>query len=105
MHLELKDGVTARLLGDKIEKIPLRHQGDEAAMRRQMGKIADLDELAADVRAEGAGFLMRTAQELIQYPKLVHDLKGRRMDRVAAEITQEVCMLFEDKHGDSGAGQ
>jgi hypothetical protein len=27
------------------------------------------------------------------------------MDRVAAEITQEVCMFFEDQHGDSGPGQ
>jgi hypothetical protein len=29
-----------------------------------MGKIGDLDEFIADLRAEGAGFLMRTAQEL-----------------------------------------
>lgn len=70
-----------------------------------MGKVADLDELVADVCAEGVGFLMRTAQKLVQHPELVHDLKGRGMDRVAAEITQEICMLFEDQHGDSGAGQ
>ncbi len=68
-------------------------------MRRQMGEVGDLDEFVADLRAEGPDFLMRTAQEFVQHPEFVHDLEGRGMDRVAAEIAQEIGMLFEDQHG------
>jgi hypothetical protein len=38
---------------------------------------------------------MRALQELIQNAEFVHEFKRRRMDGVAAEIAQEVCMLFE----------
>ena len=100
-----KRGVAATLLGDEIEKIPLRHQGEEAAMGGQMGKIGDFEKIIADLRAEAAGFLMRPAQELGEQAELVHDLEGRGMDRVAAEIAQKVGVLFEHQDRNAGAGQ
>ena len=38
-------------------------------------------------------------------PKLVEDLHRRGMDRVAAEIAEEVGMLFEDADLAAGAGE
>ena len=43
----------------------------KAAMGRQMGEIGDLDKIVADLRAEGAGFLVRAAQEFAEQAELV----------------------------------
>ena len=48
---------------------------------------------------------MRTPQELVEQPELVHDLEGRGMDRIPAEIAQEVGMFFEDENRDPGSGE
>ena len=37
------------------------------------------------------------AQELVEYPELVHQLGGRRMDGVPAEVAEEVTVLFHDE--------
>ena len=50
-------------------------------------------------------FLVGAAQELRQEPEFVHDFERRGMDRIPAEVTQEIGMLFEDYDGDSGSGQ
>ena len=65
------------MLGDKVQKIPLRHEGDEPAMRRQAGKVCDLHGIFADLAAERLGFLVRALQEFTEQPEFVHDLKGR----------------------------
>src|SRR5262249_49007997 len=52
-----------------------------------------------------ADLLVRTRQELVERPQLVHDLERRRVDRVAAEVAEEVAVLFEHEHVHAGAGQ
>jgi hypothetical protein len=50
----------------------------------------------ANLRVEMASFIMRALQERIENPEFVHYLKRRGVDGVAAEVSQEISMLFED---------
>src|SRR5947199_10399264 len=70
-----------------------------------MREVRYFDKLVSDLRAEGADFLVRALQELVEQPQFVHNLEGRRVDRIAAEIPQEIGMLFEDQNRDPGSGK
>src|SRR5260370_41213558 len=70
-----------------------------------MREVRSFDKLVSDLRPEHPDFLMRALQELVEQPQLVHDLQGRRMDRIAAEIPQEIGMLFENQNRDPGSGK
>src|SRR5208283_130196 len=93
------------MLCDKVEKIPLRHQSDKAAARWQMGKIGNLEKDIADLGAERPSFLMRPLQKIIKEAELMDDFERRGVNRVAAEITQEVCVLFKNEHRHPGSSQ
>ena len=43
LHHETEVRVAARVACEEIEKIPLRHQRDEAAMRGHMAEVGDRD--------------------------------------------------------------
>ena len=73
-HPEMKARIAARLLGEKIQKVPLRHQGDEAAMRRQMREIGNDHALIADQRRKLAQLLMRALEEGVDDAERVHHL-------------------------------
>src|SRR5260370_40246293 len=70
-----------------------------------MGEVRYFDKLVCDLRPEHPDLLMRALQELVEQPQLVHDLQGRRVDRIAAEIPQEIGMLFENQNRDPGSGK
>src|SRR5215472_4674379 len=65
LHPELKTVIALGLLGEEIKEVPLRHKGDEPAMRRQMPEIRDLQKLVPDLGAEGLYLLMGTPQEFV----------------------------------------
>ncbi len=92
-----------RLRGEEVEKVPLRHEGDIAAAGRQMAEIGERQFGIAELRGERARFLVRQAQEIRKQPQFVHELERRGMDRVAAEIAQEVRVLLEHDHIDARA--
>jgi hypothetical protein len=50
-------------------------------------------------------FLMRTAQELVKKPELVHEFERGGVNGVAPEITQEIRVLLEHSYIDSGTSQ
>src|SRR5271166_54052 len=93
------------MLCDKVEKIPLRHQSDKSAARRQMGKIGNLEKDIADLSAELPSFLMRPLQKIIKEAELMDDFERRGVNRVAAKIAQEVGVLFENEDRDPGSRQ
>jgi hypothetical protein len=105
LHTQAEIRIFARVLREEIEEIPLRHQCDEFAAGRQVRKIRDRDHLVADPAAQQSEFLMRPLEEILEQAQFVHDLEGRGMDRVAAEITEEVGVLLEHDHVDAGARQ
>jgi len=48
---------------------------------------------------------MRQLEELIEQAEFVHEFQRRRMDGVAAEIAQEILVLFQDEHRHACAPQ
>ena len=105
LHGEVKARIMAALPGQEVEKIPLRHHRNKMAVRRQMTKIGERDLGVADDAVQFADFLVRQREKRVEQAKLVHDLQGRGVDRVAAEIAQKIAVLLEDDHLDPGAGQ
>ena len=87
------------MAGDKIKKIPLRHECDEFATRGEPGEISDRHDLPVNHGAQFPHFLMRLFQEFVEQPELVHQFQGGGMNGVAAEIAKEVGVLLEHCHG------
>ena len=52
-----------------------------------------------------AHLVVRALEELVEQPELVHHLERRGVHGVAAEVAQEVAVLFEHRHVDPGAGK
>src|SRR4029077_3786934 len=96
LHAQMKLRVSLCLFRDEVQEIPLRHQRDEFAVRRQVRKVGDDHADVLDLAAELGQFLMRPAQELIENSKLVHQFQGRGMNRVSAKVTQEIRVLLQD---------
>ncbi len=105
LHVQVECFVAFAVLGEEIEKIPLRHQRDEFAVRRQVREIDDRQRLVADLHAQAFQLLMRQLEEFVEQAELLHDFERREMDGVAAEIAKEVGVLFQHHHIDAGARQ
>jgi hypothetical protein len=76
----------------------LRHEGDVLADGRQVAEIDEIEGLAFESDAQlFPALVWDLAQELVEYPELVHQLSGRRMDGVPAKVAEEVTVLFHDE--------
>jgi hypothetical protein len=93
------------VLGEKIEEIPLGHQGNEAAMGWQVREVRHLYELVPNLGPQPADLLMRTAQKVFEQPQLVHQFQSRGVDRISAEIPQEIGVLLKNENRDPGSGK
>ncbi len=100
VQMQLETGISPRLLRDKIEKIPLRHQRQELAGGRQMGTIGHRPIGAADLRADMSQPLVRQPQKFIQQPQFPHQFQRGGMDGVTAEIAQKIAVLFQHRDRD-----
>src|SRR3954469_9486210 len=99
----MKTGIALAVTAKKIEEVPLRHQRDEFAARRQAAEVRENEMQAAELAAKRARLGVRQLEEFIEQAELAHHLQRRRMDRVAAEITQEIGVLLEHRHVDAAA--
>src|SRR5262249_20272619 len=104
-HFEPEVGIAPGVPCQKIEKIPLRHEGQEFGAGRKMREIGHWQFGCANLRLEEACFLMRQLQEFVEEAKFIHDVECRGMDRVAAKITEKIVVPFEDERINSGAGE
>ena len=102
-HLQMKRGIFFPVIREEVEEIPLRHEGNELAARRQVREIGKIVFVRAEHPADRFCFLMRQFEEFFQQPKLAHELQRRWMDGVAAEVAQEIGVLFQHDHIDPGA--
>ena len=68
-----------------------------------MAEVGDPHHGFADQARDLPHLLVRELEELGQEAELVHHFEGRGMNRVAAEIAQEVAMLFHHHDLDAGA--
>jgi hypothetical protein len=105
LHAQVKARIAFALAREKIEEVPLRHEGDEAASGGKMGEIGEYDLLVADDAGDLVHLLVRQLEKLIEQAKLVHDLERRGMDRVAAEVAEEVGVLLQHHDIDAGASE
>ena len=105
LHQQVKVGQLFALRGQEIQEIPLRHQGDELGGSGQPGKIADGEMLIPDLDIAGANAGVGQLEEFLQQAQLMHHLEGGGMYRVAAEIAQEVLVLFQHRDVHPGPGQ
>jgi hypothetical protein len=48
---------------------------------------------------------VRQCEKPVEHPQLMHDFQGRGMQRVSAKVTQEIRVLFEYEHWDTGPGK
>src|SRR4029077_984502 len=74
-HPQVKSRKPLRVTGQKIQKVPLRHENDELAARRQPSEIGDPHGVTVDDSAHLAQFLMRLLEEFIEQAKLIHQFK------------------------------
>ena len=105
LHAQVERCVALASLGQEVEEVPLRHQRDEFAVRRQMAKITHLYAFGADLRAHRFDPLMRQLQEFIDEAELEHQFERRRMNRVAAEVAEEIGVLLQHHDANAGARQ
>jgi hypothetical protein len=103
IHLQMERLVALGLLGQEIEEVPLRHQGDDFTARRQMPEIRHLEALRADLTGQRLNLLMRQFQERVDQAQFAHQLERRWMNRVAAEIAEEIRVLLQHHDVDAGA--
>jgi len=66
-------------------------------------KIREPDWHASDYAGKLLQLLMRAFEEFVEQTKLVDDLQRGGVHRVAAEIAQEIGMLFQHDHIHAGA--
>ena len=70
-----------------------------------MGEVGDREPDVVDLHDQLAHLLVRQLQEVVQDSELVHHLERRRVDCVAAKVTQEVGVLLEHDDRDARARQ
>ena len=102
---DLEIGKPPPLLAQEVEKIPLGHQRDERRPDCEPREIRDAKGPVSELAGEPLNPLMRTLKERIEKAEFIHHLHGRRMDRVAAEVPQEIGVLLQHQRVDSGAPQ
>src|SRR5690606_25580067 len=69
-------------------------------VRRQPAEVGAGHALAEDVEIEMIDPRLRHGRQLVERAELVYQLERRRMDRVTAEVAEEVGMLLEHDHVD-----
>ena len=73
-------------------------------MRRDMRKIGDCDAIVANQARKALDFVVGNAEKFLKQAQLVHQLKGRWMDGVAAKVAQKIRMLLQHRHAHACAG-
>ena len=70
-----------------------------------MGEIGDAEALVAELALHMGHLLVRQGEELVEQAELGQHVGGRRMDRVAAKVAEEIGVLLQHDHVDAGARQ
>src|SRR5205823_6334870 len=85
-HLQMERRVLPPLVGQEVQKIPLRHERQKLAVHRQVTEVAEYERGLADLARELAHLRVGQLEELFDEPKLVEDFQRRRVHGVAAKI-------------------
>src|SRR5262245_38078835 len=102
LHQQAERGVRPRLGCHEVQEVPLRHQRDELAARRQVREVAKRQRLAPDAARDVANLAVRELEECVEDAQLIQDFERGGMDGVAAKIAKEILVLLEDDDGQGG---
>ena len=105
LHPEVKGRIALACSAMKSRK---SHCGMNAMNRHLIGrceKSATGTSTSPTYTADAGGLLVRPLQELVQEPQLVQHLEGRRVNRVAAKVPEEVSVLLQDHDVDPSPRQ
>ena len=83
----------------------MRHEGDERIFQLQPPEVGNPDRSVAKPGVHFLQLLVRKLQEVIDQTEFIHHLQGRGMHGIAAEIPEEIGVLFQHKRLDAGATQ
>ena len=93
------------MFGDEVEQIPLGHEGDELGVGGKAGEIDYRESLVAEGDRQFADLAVTKGEEFVEEAQLVEEFERRGVDGVAAEVAEEVLVLFEDGDVDALAGE
>jgi hypothetical protein len=85
--------------------MPLRHEADEFAVRRQAGEIGHAHNTTIEDVLHSRHLLMRNFEELIEQPEFMHQFVSGWMDGVAAKVAKKIRVFLEHDDSDTGAGE
>ena len=74
-HPQREGRIVPRLLREEVEEFPLRHQGNETALNRQMAGIGKSDLPVRHSRSERAHLVVGALQELVEQPQFPQQLE------------------------------
>src|SRR5215831_10049417 len=94
LHQQVERRVRTCLGCHEVQEVPLRHQRDELAARRQVREVAKRQRLAPDAARNLANLAVRAFEELVEDAQLMQDFERGRMNSVAAKIAKKVPMLL-----------
>ena len=102
LHQHLQARERPALLAQEVEEVPLRHHRDERIAGVEPGEVGDAELLGADLALHLPDFLVRQLRKASAQPELVHHRQRRGVDGVAAEVAEEVGVLFQHQGLDAG---
>jgi len=105
LHAQLEAGQPAGLADDEVEEVPLGHEGDVPVAAGQPAEVGQGEVAGVGGDLHDRRLAVGQAEQLPGQPELVEQPQGRGMQRVAAEVAQEVGVLLEHQHLDPGPGQ
>jgi hypothetical protein len=104
-HAEGEGGEARGFGGEEVEEVPLRHEGDELGVRGKVREVGHGEGVTADVTGEAGKLRVRELEKFVEEPELVEDFHGGGVNGVAAEVTEEVGVFFEDGDGNALPGE
>ena len=82
----------------------MRHEREKLAPRWKMSKVGDRHRVFfADLACYLPQLLVRTFQELLKEPELMHQLERGRMNRIATKVAQKIGVLLKNRDLDARA--
>jgi len=104
-HAQVEVRQLPRRIGQKVEEIPLGDEGDVGVGNREVLEVGQADHSLVGHRSQLRDTLLGHLREPSAQTKLVEHVERGGMDRVAAEVAEEVIVLFEHEDLDAGAGE
>ena len=105
LHHQVEGRVPPRLGGEEVQEVPLRHQPEERARPRQGGEVDRGEPVPRHDHVQPADLVLQQRPEPVEQPELAEHLQRRGVDRVAAEVAQEVAVLLQHHDVDTGPCQ